>query len=352
MYQFQWPTRTVYGAGLSEQIGEYLRPHGESSCLLLVAPGEAWVGEVLDRLESSLKSADWRRLERFNEIEPNPSWQTVSRGRDRLLAAKADAVLAVGGGSTMDAAKIIAQAGGIHELCMVPTTAGTGSEISPWAVVTNLEHREKESVIARWPDLALLDPLLTLTMPPRTTLFSGIDAFIHGLEAYCSNDSNPITDALSLAGMRLAKANLPRVMEDPQDLQARGNMLQASLLTGAAMMHAGLGLMHAIGNVVGGLEHNLPHGLILAQCMDVVLEFNRPSIGSRLPAIEDLLEELRVEIQSRIEQMQIGRAKVSKADLELLVERAVVNVNAKTNPRTAGKPDIRQLVGRAFEVRD
>lgn len=350
MYEFRWPTRTLFGAGLAERVDEFLVAPDPDARLVIVAPGEAWVEALLGRLTERLESGGWGRIELFAEVEPNPTWEIVERGRTCVQTLEAEAVLAVGGGSAMDAAKVIAERGGAETLCTMPTTAGTGGEISPWAVITNLERREKESLVAMWPALALLDPSLTVSMPSHTTLYTGIDAFVHGLEAYLSSAANAITDAMALAGMRMVHGQLSRAMTSPQDLAARAAMMEGSLLSGAAMLHAGLGLMHAIGNVVGGLQHQHPHGLILSQCMEVVLEFNRPTVEDKLAGIAPLVQDLRSQIADWYERLHIERISLPEDEFDLLAERAAANVNAKTNPRPAEKDQIADLARQAFEV--
>jgi alcohol dehydrogenase class IV len=348
MYEFRWPTKTLVGQGLIEQVGEYVPPSAAANRLLLVAPQEEWAQPLVQRIAVSLREAGWEQVEMFAEVEPNPSWETVTRGAERGKTIGVSAVLAVGGGSPMDAGKVIAERCGAAFLCTVPTTAGTGGEISPWAVISNTETREKDSLMAKWPDVALLDPGLTLSLPPRTTLFTGSDAFIHGLEAYISSAATPITDALAWQGINLVVDNLRTAVVNGDDLSARQAMLEGSLLTGAAMLWAGLGLMHAIGNVTGGLYHELPHGLILMRCMDAVLEFNTPVAGVKFSRIEPLVEQVRGDVEALFAELAVPEVEVAEADLPLLAERAVANVNAKTNPRPATQDDVEMLARQAF----
>jgi len=350
MYEFCWPVRTLVGAGLIEQVDEYVTPPAAAGRLLLVAPCEPWAQPLVRRIAAQLREAGWEWIETFAEVEPNPSWETVARGAEQGEAAGASAVLAVGGGSTMDAGKVIAERCGAAFLCTVPTTAGTGAEISPWAVISNRQTRMKDSVTAKWPDLALLDPELTLSLPPRATLFTGVDAFIHGLEAYVSSAATPITDALALGGMELVASHLRVAVERGDDIQARSAMMEGSLLTGAAMLHAGLGLMHAIGNVTGGLYHQLPHGLILMRCMDAVLEYSAPVAGEKFSRIEPLVEQVRDDVETLFAELAVPDVKVAEADLPLLAERAVVNVNARTNPRPAGEDNVIAIVRECFRI--
>jgi alcohol dehydrogenase len=351
MYEFRCPTRTLVGRGLIARIGEYVPPPTPVGQLLLVAPQEEWAWPMVQRVTERLREAGWEQVETFAEVDPNPSWETVERGEERGKAIGAGAVLAIGGGSTMDAGKVIAERCDAIFLCTVPTTAGTGGEISPWAVISNTETREKDSLMSKWPDVALLDPELTLSLPPRTTLFTGIDAFIHGLEAYISSAATSITDALAWQGINLVVDNLRTAVVNGDDISARQAMLEGSLLTGAAMLWAGLGLMHAIGNVTGGLYHELPHGLILMRCMDAVLEFNTPVMGVKFSRIEPLVEQVRGDVEALFAELAAPDVAVAEADLPLLAERTVANVNAKTNPRPATRSDVEMLARQAFVIR-
>ncbi len=350
MYEFHWPTRTLFDPGLIEHLDEHIIPTEDAERLLIVAPGEAWVEPLLERISDQLTAAGWQEVEPYAEVEPNPSWKTVKRGVKRAQAMKADSVLAIGGGSAMDAGKVIAERGGAGFLCTVPTTAGTGGEISPWAVISNTETRQKDSVTAKWPDITLLDPKLTLSLPAKSTLFTGIDAFIHGLEAYMASAATPITDGLARKGMEMITANLQTAVENGDDLDARSALLQGSLLTGAAMLHSGLGLMHAIGNVTGGLYHELPHGLVLMRCMNAVLDFNMPVAGEKYEQIRPLVEEVRTQTETLFAELDVPEIKVAESDLPLLAKRAVENVNAKTNPRPASEEDVQALARQAFNV--
>lgn len=351
MYEFHWPTKTLIGPGSLDAVPEHLPQPTSHRRLMIAAPQEVWVQPVLAKLSAGLIDWGWKPPVIFAEVEPNPSWETVLAGVEKAKINEANVLLAVGGGSTLDAAKVIAERAEALFLCTVPTTAGTGGEISPWAVISNLETREKESLTAKWPELAVLDPKITTSLPPQITLFTGIDAFIHGLEAYLASAANPITDALALKGMELVDHHLETALKRGEDLQARQGMLEGSLLTGAAMLHAGLGLMHAIGNVTGGLYHDLPHGLVLMSCMDAVLQYNQPAVGPKYQRIQPLVDRIRSLTEDYFQELSVPDVVVRSGDLDALAERAAANVNAKTNPRPAAPEDIKAVVRKAFQVR-
>lgn len=350
MYQFHWPTKTILGRGVISEITDHLPSPPSGASVMIAGHQDPWAEPLANQIAASLQTHGWSQVIHFLEVEPNPSWKTVQSGAQRAGEAEVELVVAVGGGSVMDAAKVIAERSGVDFLCTVPTTAGTGGEISPWAVISNTETREKDSLTAKWPDLTLLDPELTRTLPPQATLFTGIDAFIHGLEAYLSSAANPLTDALALQGMQLIQEHLQRAIQSGQDLDARQGMLEGSLLTGAAMLHAGLGLMHAIGNVTGGLYHQLPHGLILMRCLDAVLDYNQPVTGEKYQRIRPMVEDVRDLAHQQFQELSVPEITIQTSDLVLLAERAAANVNAETNPRPATPEDIQQIVRTAFHV--
>ena len=144
MYEFRWPTRTLVGRGLIERVDGYATPSATAGRLLLVAPREEWPRPLVQRIAKRLREATWECVETFAEVQPNPSWERVARGAERGKVVGASVVLAAGG-STVDTGKVIAERCGATFLCAVPTTAGTGGEISPWAVITNAETRENDS---------------------------------------------------------------------------------------------------------------------------------------------------------------------------------------------------------------
>ena len=173
--------------------------------------------------------------------------------------------------------------GAFPPLITIPTTAGTGAETESTAMITDTLRKMKWCV---WhpelkPALALLDPELTLGLPPHLTAWTGVDALVHAIEAYCVPGFNPLCDGLALEGMRLIAEGLPRAVRAPDDLEARGAMLVGSCLAGIAFLK-GLGLVHAISHMVGA-EYDTQHGLTNAILLPAVLDFNAPEIGDKIP---------------------------------------------------------------------
>jgi alcohol dehydrogenase class IV len=349
MYEFSLPTRVVVETGGAERIAEEIsRCRGVfPSNVLVVTPGEGWSAAHINGMKDRLLGGGSKRVAIFDKVLPNPDRTCVKKCVDISRSSGSDAIIAFGGGSSMDVAKTAADESGVGFLVTIPTTAGTGSEVSPWAVITNEITQEKESRIAKLPDLAILDPVLTVSMPPLLTLFSGIDAFSHGLEAYVSKSQNAVTDALSLHAIQMIAGNLKAAVSDGTDTIVRSRMLEGSLLAGIAMLYSGLGLIHAVANTIGGMHHDFPHGLIISYLLKEVLQFNRPAISKHK---YDEVQQQMGEILSAVEIVQIPEVEVRAKDIPLIVERGERNINALTNPRNLSHADIERIVRRSFKI--
>lgn len=350
MYTFQWPVRTQVGVGILDQIGILVPPApGRRRALIASAP-DAWCQPLNERVKGLLLAAGYPTVEVWAEVEPNPSWETVRRGAAFCQTHRVEAIFAIGGGSTLDASKVMALEASVAHVITVPTTAGTGSELNEWGVITDTQTQDKQSIQAVMPSFAILDPELTLTMPPPVTLLTGVDAFCHALECYVGTLANPITDSMALMAMELAARWLRRAVGHGDDIQARTAMLEASMLGGGAMLGAGLGLMHGIGNVAGGLTHDA-HGLLLARLLEAVMAFNEPAISpEKLAQIRPLLNTVRALALEKFEALNVPDVKMREQDLPTLAGRASGNVNSETNPRPYTKADIIAIARQSFQI--
>jgi alcohol dehydrogenase class IV len=350
MYTFQWPVRTYVGAGLINQVGTLVPPASGQQRALISSAADAWCQPLNQRVRGLLLAAGYETVEIWAEIEANPSWETVRRGAAFCQARELDTIFAIGGGSTLDASKVMAMRAGLSHVITVPTTAGTGSELNEWGVITNTQTRNKESIQAVMPIVAILDPELTLTMSPLLTLLTGIDAFCHALECYVGALANPITDAVAPMAMELVARWLRWAVEHGDDLEARTAMLEASMLAGGAMLSAGLGLMHGIGNIAGGLTHDA-HGLILTRLLDAVMAFNEPAIpAEKLARIKPFVDAVRALALEKFEELDVPQVKMREQDLPDLAERAFDNVNSKSNPRPYTREDIAAIARLSFQI--
>lgn len=288
---FFCPTRLYLGAGSHAQIPELLRRHGCTR--LFVAIDAALLGgEFHASIEKSLNDAGVA-IASFSEIEPDPSAATVHRAFDVCRRHGATMQLAIGGGSTMDVAKavgILATNGGlIHDyegiekfstpglpLIAIPTTAGTGSEVSGSCVITDQDSHRKMSIrhAALNPaTYAVLDPLALRTVPAHVAAHSGMDAFVHAFESYISKQANPFTDAINLQAIGLIADNIRPFVANRENAAAAQNMLCGSALAGIAFGQTGLGNVHCMARFVGA-ACNISHGLSNAVCLPAAARFN------------------------------------------------------------------------------
>ena len=299
---WSYPTAIRFGAGRIKEIGEACAAAGITKPLLVTDSGLATLpitGETLSLMdEAGLGSAI------FSEVDPNPNEQNLAAGIAAFQIGGHDGVIAFGGGSGLDLGKMIAFMSGqsrpvwdfedigdwwtransdvIFPNIAVPTTAGTGSEVGRASVLTNSVTHEKKIIFHPkvLPSVVIADPELTVGMPRPITAGTGMDAFAHCLEAYCSPHYHPMSQGIALEGMRLVKEALPRAFETPDDLDARADMMSAAMM-GATAFQKGLGAIHALSHPIGAI-YNTHHGTTNAVVMQPVLNFNRPAIEDRL----------------------------------------------------------------------
>ncbi len=299
---WSYPTAIRFGAGRISEIAEACAAAGIRRPLLVTDKGLA--GLPITRATLDLMEAAGLGRAMFSDVDPNPTEHNVEAGVAAYREGGHDGVIALGGGSGLDLGKMVAfMAGqtrplwdfedigdwwtradpeGIAPVVAVPTTAGTGSEVGRASVITNSETHEKKIIFHPkvLPAVVICDPELTVGMPPAITAGTGMDAFAHCLEAYCSPHYHPMSQGIALEGMRLAKEYLPRAYADGTDLEARGHMMSAAMM-GATAFQKGLGAIHALSHPIGAVHHT-HHGTTNAVVMQPVLTFNRPAIEARL----------------------------------------------------------------------
>jgi alcohol dehydrogenase class IV len=248
----------------------------------------------------------------FADVQGNPVAANIEAGLGAYRSGRHDGVIAFGGGSALDAGKVIAfmsgqtrplwdfedvadwwtraDRGGIAPVVAVPTTAGTGSEVGRAGVVINQATHQKKIIFhpQMMPGVVISDPELTVGLPPAITAATGIDAFVHCFEAYCAPGYHPLADGIALEGMRLIETYLPRAFDNGHDIEARSRMLAAASM-GATAFQKGLGGVHAIAHPVGA-HFNTHHGLTNAIVLPYVIAHNRPAIEARLQVIARTLE--------------------------------------------------------------
>ena len=301
---WSYPTSIRFGAGRISEIADACEVAGIKNPLLITDRGLADMDitkKTLDLLESAGLG---RNI--FSDVDPNPNQRNAENGVKAYLDGGHDGVIAFGGGSGLDLGKLVAflagqtrplwdfediedwwtraDANAIAPIVAVPTTAGTGSEVGRASVITNSDTQEKKIIFHPkfLPCVVICDPELTVGMPSFITAGTGLDAFAHCVEAYCSPHYHPMSQGMALEGMRIVKKYLPIAYSDGANIEARSHMMSSAIM-GATAFQKGLGAIHALSHPIGAIYHT-HHGTTNAVCMPAVLQFNKP-------AIKDLIED-------------------------------------------------------------
>lgn len=306
---WSYPTAIRFGAGRISEIADACAAAGITKPLLVTDKGLASLPVTQSTLDL-MEAGDLGRA-MFADVDPNPTEKNVEAGLEVYRAGGHDGVIAFGGGSGLDLGKCLAFMAGqtrplwdfedvgdwwtradsdaIAPIVAVPTTAGTGSEVGRASVITNsVTHQKKIIFHPKFlPAVVICDPELTVGMPSFITAGTGMDAFAHCLEAYCSPHYHPMSQGMALEGMRLVKENLPRAFKDGTDIEARAHMMSAAAM-GATAFQKGLGAIHAMSHPIGAMHHT-HHGTTNAVVMLEVLKFNRPAVEERLSHAADYL---------------------------------------------------------------
>ena len=297
-----FPVHIAYGPGRLKEIALHCRKAGIVKPLIVTDRGSLDL-PFLNHLQIYLKQANIASAV-YADFSPNPRDDEVFAGKARFLDSQHDGIIAIGGGSGMDGGKAIALVANndcdlwsfdtqknpsdmsnysaFPPLITVPTTAGTGAETESTAMITDTKQMMKWCV---WhpelkPSMVILDPEVTIGLPAHLTAWTGIDAMVHAIEAYCVPSFNPLCDGMALEGLRLLSKWLPVAVAEPENLDARGAMLTGSCLAGIAFLK-GLGAVHAISHMVGA-EYDTQHGLTNAIILPAVLRYNAPSIETKV----------------------------------------------------------------------
>lgn len=290
IHSFNVVRRIVHGFGSVQSVGAEAKRLGAESVLVITDPGVKNAG-ILDVLVKALEGAGLRTAV-FAEVEPDPKIEVVEASMNTARTVKADVVIGLGGGSSLDIAKatsvLLTNEGPIDKyfgmelvpkpglpLLLIPTTAGTGSEMTSISVLSDTKNNVKKGIVSEhmFAKTVLLDPELTLGLPPALTATTGMDALVHAIESYTGVQATPFTDVLNHQSITLVANNLRKAFANGSNRQAREGMLYASCLSGMAFSNTQNGLIHAIALAIGGRFH-LPHGLLTAFICPWVMEYN------------------------------------------------------------------------------
>lgn len=368
-FDYQQPTHIVFGDGRVGELSDHLRRLHVTRPFIVTDPGIRSTG-MIERLEQDLAKADLSTVV-FDEVSSDPRTSIVEKVVELARSEGYDGIVGVGGGSSLDVAKaaaaLVTNRGAPADyvgkgkivnqplpMIAIPTTAGTGSEVTIWSVLTDDTTGAKVSIgsVMMMPDVALLDPELTVDLPPALTAATGMDALSHAVESYGSVWNHAIAEPLALRAIELVGRYLARAVENSTDLEARRGMLLASLVSELAANSTRLGLCHALAIPVGARYH-VPHGTANAILLDVVCSFNAPAdpdryrtIATQLNRGEDAasgIAELRQEIgiTERLSDWNV-------ANFGELADMAMKSDNVQANPREADRDQLMAILQAAM----
>jgi alcohol dehydrogenase class IV len=361
--------------------GRYAKNLGARHVLVVTGPvvyKTGWVTDVTGSLEE-----EGITYTIFSGVSPNPRDLEVMAGAKLFKESGCDSIVVVGGGSPIDCAKGIGVVFSNEEdilkfegvdnvrippppLICIPTTAGTGADVSQFAIINDTARKVKIAIISKKivPDIALVDPEPLLTLSKELTAHTGMDALTHSVEAYVSNASSPVTDIHALESIQIMKTYLPLAVEHPKKLEWRYQTMLGSLLAGLAFSNASLGAVHALAHSLGGLS-DLPHGECNALLLEHVMEFNYDSCPGRYESIGRALDietdgldrdQKKKRILATVAAMRenlgitvrLGDLGVRKSDLPKLAATAIRDPCLATNPRKATVRDLEQIYEKAL----
>ncbi|MDC1292245.1 iron-containing alcohol dehydrogenase [Amylibacter sp.] len=371
---WSYPTAIRFGAGRISEITDACFVAGIKKPLLVTDRGLAGM-EITQKTLNLLDDAGLGRAI-FADVDPNPNEKNAAAGVAAYKAGNHDGVVAFGGGSGLDLGKVVAFLAGqsrpiwdfediddwwtransdvIAPIVAVPTTAGTGSEVGRASVITNSITQQKKIIFHPkfLPTVVICDPALTVGMPKFITAGTGLDAFAHCVEAYCSPHYHPMSQGMALEGMRLVKEYLPRAYSDGTDLEARSHMMSAAAM-GATAFQKGLGAIHALSHPIGAIYHT-HHGTTNAVCMPAVLKFNKPAIKDNLAEAANYLgisggfdgfckfvDELNDSLAIPKSLAGLG---IENPDIDRIVSGALIDPSTGGNPIKMTEENTRKLI--------
>ncbi|MFI1165498.1 iron-containing alcohol dehydrogenase [Streptomyces sp. NPDC020801] len=380
MAKFHVP-EIVFGPGSLTELGHCALRLGGRRPFLVTDPGlmeTGWTDEAVGHLRRvGLRPVVW------SDVTPNPKDHEVQTAFERYAESGCDMIVGVGGGSVIDAAKGVAILSGnggrildyegvdqvvqpIPPTVMVPSTSGTGADVSQFAIITDTTQRIKISIVSRTlvPDISVIDPRLLTTMPDWLNAATGLDALTHAIEAFVSRAHNPLTDNHALHAVELITSNLVRTQVQPKNFGARLAMAQAALEAGMAFTNAILGATHAMSHQVGGLL-DAPHGVVNGVLLPHVIRFNAETWPERFVALgaaaglptdgvtphevadrlADLVRALADDLGAPKSLASLG---VAERDVPVLARTALKDACMATNPRDVGLRDVEKLFREAL----
>lgn len=390
-YEFSCPVKIIAGLAALEHVPFELSIRGSEKALLVTDSGIKSAG-LLEHIFTAFEGSQVQFAAVFDRVPTDSSLPVVKEIADIYRQHQCDSIVAVGGGSVIDTSKavnILVSEGGddllayaghgclkqsLKPLFVVPTTAGTGSEVTSVAVIHDVENERKIAFGSHFlfPDVAVLDPRMTLSLPPGITAMTAMDAMTHACEAAIGMAKNPISDAYAHGAIEKVSQNLMTVMEDPGDLDARMELAQAATMAGIAFSNSLVGVVHALGHSVGAICH-LPHGMCMSIFLPTVLEYNLdtcrqeiaelllPLVGAesfaQVPAAqqaENSIAAIRNVRDQLFQHCQLPRTlqesgKVTKDQFEAIARTALNDGSMIFNAKEADFDDLMMLLEKAWD---
>lgn len=389
-YEFFCPVKVIAGKAALEHMPYEINGLGAKRPMIITDKGVRAAG-LLDPVIAACEEGGLEIVSIYDDVPPDSSTSVVRDIAGIYRSEKCDAIIAVGGGSAIDTGKavnILVSEGGddiarysgagvlkraLKPFFVVPTTAGTGSEVTSVAVITDEKKHVKLAFTSSFllPNAAIIDPRMTLTLPPHITAATAMDAMTHATEAFTCMAKNPLSDAYATGAIKKISTHLLTVMDNPKDADARLELAQASTMAGIAFSNSMVGLVHSLGHATGAICH-LPHGLCMSLYLPYVLEFNLESIreplgelllylegpevyaatpaSRRAEASIAALRKLRDQLHKRCQlpRTLTETGKVQEAQLDLIAEQALDDGSIMFNPREVTVADARAILRRAW----
>ncbi|WP_159881915.1 iron-containing alcohol dehydrogenase [Paenibacillus puerhi] len=364
-YQFRTAGRVIAGVHVAEQAVDHIRELGTFRSVLVVSQPSIQRSGYLDTLAAMLVQSGLScRI--YADVQPEPTEEQLTGMHQQVVQGGSfDLIIGVGGGSVLDAVKLLAvmetNTMSIREMLgtgliaraglptvMIPTTSGTGSEVTPNAIVTLPEEELKVAAVSPYlyPQLVLLDPVLTLTLPPAITAATGMDAFTHALESYISQKANPISDMFALESIRLIASSLSEAYHDGGSLQARERMLVGSMYGGMALSSSGTAAVHALAYPLGG-KFKIAHGVANAMLLTHVMAYNLDAITGRLAEVAAAMKLPSAEEGSDSQAAEGVIARIAEWTRELRIPQNLRDYGvgeADLEPLTAAASQVKRLL--------
>lgn len=356
-FSFFLPTQIKYGVGKVAALGMELQIEDElSSCnnVMIITDKGVLAAGLVDKVKNGLNDSVYEIKAVFDEVPPDSDLRVVSKCAQQIKDLGVNLIIAVGGGSVMDTAKfasLIGTHGGevrdyeggfmVPGKCIpiiaIPTTVGTGSEVSIGAVVKDHETKTKLTIASPhlYPKIAVLDPEMVATLPAKLVAYTGMDALTHAIEAYVSTENQPVSEALAFRAAEMIYDNLETGVKDPSNLDARAKLQIASMLAGMAFSNSPVGATHAISHTVGGF-YGLHHGLSNAIALPYVMEFNLETCPSRYAALARAFD-VRDSGLSDLELGKLAIERVRSLKVALGIPERYRDLDVPSDPETINK---------------